>query len=227
MADQSRPSVPSVTVIVPVYRGGAAFEQCLASLVQADPPADRILVVADGGLEADRNTAEAFGLEVVSTPAAGGPGGARNRGAQHADTDLLFFVDADVTLAHDGIGRVREVFTAHPEVDAVFGSYDDEPAAPNFLSQYKNLLHHHVRSVRQVRRRRPPWCGHVPACEEGCLEAGQGDHRDAEGQRLGAVAERDQQEGTGAEPEGFAPSSLEGTLRRSGASVPRIFAPGR
>src|SRR5262249_47747925 len=28
--------------------------------------------------------------------------------------------------------------------DACFGSYDDAPAAPNFLSQYKNLLHHYV-----------------------------------------------------------------------------------
>src|SRR5690606_34456798 len=27
---------------------------------------------------------------------------------------------------------------------AVFGSYDDEPAAPGFLSQYRNLLHHFV-----------------------------------------------------------------------------------
>jgi GT2 family glycosyltransferase len=26
----------------------------------------------------------------------------------------------------------------------VFGSYDDTPAAPNFLSQYKNLFHHYV-----------------------------------------------------------------------------------
>jgi hypothetical protein len=30
-----------------------------------------------------------------------------------------------------------------PGVVAVFGSYDDKPPAPNFGSQYKNLVHHH------------------------------------------------------------------------------------
>jgi hypothetical protein len=30
------------------------------------------------------------------------------------------------------------------ELVAVFGSYDDQPADPSFLSQYRNLLHHHV-----------------------------------------------------------------------------------
>ena len=29
-------------------------------------------------------------------------------------------------------------------IAALFGSYDDEPGEPNFLSQYRNLLHHYV-----------------------------------------------------------------------------------
>lgn len=32
----------------------------------------------------------------------------------------------------------------HPVWAAIIGSYDDAPAAPNFLSQYKNLLHHYI-----------------------------------------------------------------------------------
>ncbi len=35
-------------------------------------------------------------------------------------------------------------FRREPQIDALFGSYDDEPAEPNFLSQYRNLLHHYV-----------------------------------------------------------------------------------
>jgi GT2 family glycosyltransferase len=31
-----------------------------------------------------------------------------------------------------------------PTLAALIGSYDDEPAAQNFFSQYKNLLHHYV-----------------------------------------------------------------------------------
>jgi hypothetical protein len=32
----------------------------------------------------------------------------------------------------------------------VFGSYDDHPAEPNFLSQYKNLQHHYVHQTAEI-----------------------------------------------------------------------------
>jgi hypothetical protein len=35
-------------------------------------------------------------------------------------------------------------FEQNPDVDAVFGSYDTQPQAANFISQYKNLFHHFV-----------------------------------------------------------------------------------
>jgi hypothetical protein len=34
--------------------------------------------------------------------------------------------------------------SGEPDLVALFGSYDDAPAATNFLSQYKNLLHHYM-----------------------------------------------------------------------------------
>jgi hypothetical protein len=39
---------------------------------------------------------------------------------------------------------VTEAFRAQPDLAAVFGSYDDAPSERNFLSRYKNLLHHYV-----------------------------------------------------------------------------------
>ncbi len=35
-------------------------------------------------------------------------------------------------------------FEADPGLAALFGSYDDSPAAPGLVSQYRNLLHHFV-----------------------------------------------------------------------------------
>ena len=40
--------------------------------------------------------------------------------------------------------RIRDRFESEPDLDALIGSYDDEPAAPGFVSQYKNLLQHYV-----------------------------------------------------------------------------------
>ena len=68
----------------------------------------------------------------------------RNLGAAAATGDVLFFVDADVVIHGDAVEQVRNAFTTQPDVAAVFGSYDDAPPERNFLSQYKNLMHHYV-----------------------------------------------------------------------------------
>jgi GT2 family glycosyltransferase len=56
----------------------------------------------------------------------------------------LLFIDSDVLIREDTIARVVAHFSSRPDLSALFGSYDRSPAAPNFLSQYKNLIHHFV-----------------------------------------------------------------------------------
>ena len=85
-------------------------------------------------------------MVVVTEPAGEGPAAARNRGAEQVAGDVIVFVDADVTVHPDALERIREAFAADPELAAVFGSYDDAPAAPQLVSQFRNLLHHHVHS---------------------------------------------------------------------------------
>jgi hypothetical protein len=58
-------------------------------------------------------------------------------------------VDADVVVRPDVIAQVLEIFGRDPQLVAAFACYDDAPGAPNFLSQYKNLLHHYVRQTGQ------------------------------------------------------------------------------
>jgi cellulose synthase/poly-beta-1,6-N-acetylglucosamine synthase-like glycosyltransferase len=85
-----------------------------------------------------------MGTRVVALDERCGPGQARNRGAATARGAYLLFVDADVCLRPDAMSRVVATFVNDPAADAVFGSYDLHPAAPNFISQYKNLFHHFV-----------------------------------------------------------------------------------
>ena len=68
----------------------------------------------------------------------------RNLCAQIAQGDLLFFFDADVIIPPDALRQIVVAFQHDPNLTAVFGSYDDMPFESNFLSQYKNLLHHYV-----------------------------------------------------------------------------------
>ncbi len=134
----------SISVIIPVHNGGADFRRCLSSLAEVVPPPCETIIVADGDTDGSWRLAEGFDARVLRIPEPGGPGRARNLGARAARGDILFFVDADVAIRHDATRQIAAVFGRAPELAAVFGSYDDEPAASNFLSQYRNLLHHYI-----------------------------------------------------------------------------------
>lgn len=142
----ARVSVRPVTlaVIVPVYNGGERFRASLDSIRRTDPQPDEIIVIGDGDTDGSSQYAEAAGVALYRFPQPGGPGRARNLGASKAKSDLLFFIDADVTVPENIIRRVKEIFERDSEVAAMIGSYDDRPGESNFLSQYRNLLHHYV-----------------------------------------------------------------------------------
>lgn len=134
----------SLSVVIPVHNGGENFRLCLSSLAAAFPAPSEIIVVADGDTDGSWRLAEEFGARVLHNSTRGGPAQARNLGAHAARGDILFFVDADVTIPPDAMRQVATAFSREPDLDALFGSYDDAPAAANFLSQYKNLFHHYV-----------------------------------------------------------------------------------
>jgi len=137
-------SGPTVSVIIPVHNGGDKFRRCLLSVKALRTPPDEVIVVADGNSDDSWRVAEEFHMRVLRRPVQGGPARARNLGAHNAKGDILFFIDADVTVPHDAIEQILNSFQNDPDLDALIGSYDDEPFESNFLSQYKNLLHHYV-----------------------------------------------------------------------------------
>lgn len=138
------PGVPRVSVIVPVRNDPGHLCDCLLSLGRSVFRNFEVLVVDDGSRDATPELAGGFGASVVRLATAGGPAAARNAGAAAARGDLLVFLDADVCVPPDALSRIVMTFRDEPQVDAVFGSYDRDPAQRNFLSQYKNLFHHFV-----------------------------------------------------------------------------------
>ena len=137
-------SKPTISAIIPVHKGGSNFQKCLASLEAAEPPPEEIVVVADGDTDGFWSVTEESPTQVLRIPVSGGPARARNLGAHSAKGEILLFIDADVTIPRDAIDRILRVFQQDHDLAALFGSYDDEPFETNFLSQYKNLLHHYV-----------------------------------------------------------------------------------
>lgn len=141
------PNTPTVAVIIPVYNGGENFRLCLESIAHSSIATDELIVVADGNSDGSWQIAEAFGAKILRLPVNCGPAKARNVGAEVANSDILFFVDADVTVHTNTITLVKQQFQQFPELAALIGSYDDQPGATNFLSQYKNLFHHYTHQI--------------------------------------------------------------------------------
>ena len=114
------------------------------SLIRSTAPPLEVIVVSDGDVSGSYRAAAEFGFTVLQLAQTGGPARARNFGARAARGEVLMFLDADVELHEDALFEVGRSFAADAALDAVFGSYDDAPGADNFLSQYRNLLHHYT-----------------------------------------------------------------------------------
>jgi GT2 family glycosyltransferase len=123
----ARDGAARLAAIVPATDSPASLERCVRALRAAQPPPDEIVVVTE--------------------PPGTAPAAARNAGAGATDAEVLLFVDSDVVVDRGAVGRVREALAADPGLAAVFGSYDDAPAAPGMVSRYRNLLHHHVHTT--------------------------------------------------------------------------------
>ena len=130
----------SFSFIVPFHRDLPSLARCLEGLTPL--PADsELIVVADGAVDDCRPLAARHHARVLVVPGPSGPAVARNAAAATAGGDVLVFIDADVVVSRAGLNRLAAVFVEQPRTAAVFGSYDDRPADPGFVSQYKNLSH--------------------------------------------------------------------------------------
>jgi GT2 family glycosyltransferase len=131
-------------VIIPAHNAGTHLRQTLSALFASLELPWEVIVVDDGSSDDTREVAAGFPVKVCRTDKRRGPAFARNLGAKSASGELLLFLDADVCVRPDTIAKVREHFRANPKLDALIGSYDYSPQCPEFLSQYRNLLHAYV-----------------------------------------------------------------------------------
>jgi glycosyltransferase involved in cell wall biosynthesis len=140
-----------ISVIIPVFNGASHLLQCLQAL-QASTVPFQCIVVDDGSTDSSAEIARAAGAEVLVAGDRKGPAIVRNLGAEVARADILLFIDSDVCVQPGTLHRILAAFEADPDMAAIFGSYDDSPSQTDFVSQYRNLMHHfvHQRSRREA-----------------------------------------------------------------------------
>ncbi|NNG17971.1 MAG: glycosyltransferase family 2 protein [Gemmatimonadales bacterium] len=137
----------TLSIIVPVHQGAHILPQSLGALAESDLPRDswELIVVDDASTDGTAQVAAQYADTVMTLGRKPqGPSYARNRGVEAARGDVIVFIDADVCVHRETLGRFVKIFVENPGFSAVFGSYDAAPPAPGLVSQYRNLLHHWV-----------------------------------------------------------------------------------
>jgi glycosyltransferase involved in cell wall biosynthesis len=138
------PASCALSVIIPVYNGGDSFRDCLASVFASSIQDFEVIVVDDGSTDGSVRVAGSFPCRVLQLAENSGPAKARNLAAEASRGRILFFLDADILIRRDSLDLILRTFEDEPAIDALFGSYTKETIARNFVSVYKNLMHHYT-----------------------------------------------------------------------------------
>jgi len=135
-----------LAVVVPAHNAVENLTLCLRAIASSDRKPDQLIVADDGSSDSQvKALAEQFQATYIAVPnGPAGPARARNLGVEQTSADIVVFIDSDVVVHPNTFALIEKKFTDNTEVDALFGSYDDDPAVKTVVSRYKNLLHHFV-----------------------------------------------------------------------------------
>jgi glycosyltransferase involved in cell wall biosynthesis len=117
-------ALPSISIVVPNFNGGATIEATLVSLIEQNYPKLEILV-ADGGstdnsVEVIRKYESHIAWWVSEEDF--GQSNAINKGFLHAKGEIINWLCSDDVLLPNALLTVGRIFAAEPEVDVVAGS---------------------------------------------------------------------------------------------------------
>ena len=131
-----------LSVIVPVKEFDCTIHECLNALKNSNFKNLEVLLVLDGWTDKGffETDPSDQAIKVFHHPKAG-PAVCRNFGAAIASGKYLAFVDSDVVISPDtfqfAINRLE-----NSEEHGLIGSYDAIPKEQNYVSKFRNLLHH-------------------------------------------------------------------------------------
>lgn len=105
-----------VSVIVPVYNGERYLDATLRSIYAQDYRPIEVLVVDDGSTDGTAAVARAFPEVRYFHRRNGGPAAARNTGLEHAQGELIAFLDADDLWLPGKLTLQVRYLQEHPDI---------------------------------------------------------------------------------------------------------------
>jgi glycosyltransferase involved in cell wall biosynthesis len=122
--DSVKELTPVVSVIIPVYNGGAHLGVAIESVLRQTYTNLEVIVVDDGSTDDSTRIAKSFGSRVrVMTQPNSGSAVARNAGIDYSHGELIAFIDADDAWVSHKLELQVNYLSARPDVGMVYHSW--------------------------------------------------------------------------------------------------------
>ena len=117
-------ALPSISIIVPNFNGGATIEATLVSLIEQNYPGLEILVVDGGSTDNSMEVIRKYESHLAwwMSEKDRGQANAINKGFLRAKGEIVNWLCSDDVLLPSALLTVGRIFAAEPEIDVVAGS---------------------------------------------------------------------------------------------------------
>lgn len=115
----------SVSVIIPLYNKEDSIGKTIESILNQTHPDLELIIVNDGSTDRSLDVVRAYQdrrIRIIDKPNEG-VSKTRNRGAEEASSELLFFLDADDYIFPDCLETLLKLRTQYPEFDLWSANY--------------------------------------------------------------------------------------------------------
>jgi glycosyltransferase involved in cell wall biosynthesis len=124
-----------ISVVIPVYNDNDRLERCITSFLNGTVKPLEIIVIDDGSDFAPIYEHQL--VRVISQPNQG-PAAARNKGAEAASSDFLYFTDADCWSEKDTLFKLQKFLSQNPKSPGIAGPYKLN-VSKDFISTYSDI----------------------------------------------------------------------------------------
>jgi len=142
-------SRPFFSVIIPVHNGRATIDTCLEALYSSTYSDFEAIVIDDRSTDGSADIIRKYPCKLIEITENGGVSVARNRGAEAAQGEVLFFIDADCVVMPDTFGKAAEAYLKNPD-SVTGGTYTPEPYDPGVFSTFQSIFINYSESKRAI-----------------------------------------------------------------------------
>jgi glycosyltransferase involved in cell wall biosynthesis len=133
-----------ISIIIPTYNSSRTIRLCLEGIMNQHEKPDEVIVVDDCSKDSTLEIINDFDVKLIRNLSNRGPSYSRNKGAQVASGDILFFVDSDILIPEDATMKIKEIFDKMPDISCLCGIYSVIPLIEKrFISSYRIIQSHY------------------------------------------------------------------------------------